>query len=50
MTLRTLPVLDVSVAGPPATAREALIPDDARLGEYRLESRALPRFHVWTLG
>jgi tRNA-2-methylthio-N6-dimethylallyladenosine synthase len=50
VTLRTLPVLDASFEGPPATAREALVPDDERLGEYRLESRALPRFHVWTLG
>jgi len=36
---------------PPASAeRAAADPDDARLGEFRPESRALPRFYVWTLG
>ena len=30
--------------------RSAAAPDDARLGEFRPESRALPRFYVWTLG
>jgi tRNA-2-methylthio-N6-dimethylallyladenosine synthase len=61
VTVRTLPVLDTPIGGAhpgvggdggrtQAAPREALIPDDARLGEYRPEARALPRFHVWTLG
>jgi tRNA-2-methylthio-N6-dimethylallyladenosine synthase len=46
---RALPMLEV--APPPAThARPAVDPADARLGEFRPESRALPRFYVWTLG
>ena len=41
----------LDVAPPPAsTAREAIDPDDVRLGEFRPEARALPRFYVWTLG
>jgi tRNA-2-methylthio-N6-dimethylallyladenosine synthase len=45
---RSLPVLDVTSAAP-AAPREA--PDvDGRLEEYRPETRALPNFHVWTLG
>ena len=41
----------LEVAPPPAAAaRPATSPDDARLGEFRPESRALPRFYVWTLG
>src|SRR6187455_2249240 len=48
-TGRMLPMLEV--APPPATAaREAADVDDARLGEFRPESRALPSFYVWTLG
>jgi len=34
----------------PAAPRSPTTPDDARLLEYLPESRALPRFHVWTLG
>ncbi|HUG30908.1 MAG TPA: MiaB/RimO family radical SAM methylthiotransferase [Candidatus Limnocylindria bacterium] len=48
-TGRLLPMLEV--APPPATeARSAIDADDARLGEFRPESRALPSFYVWTLG
>jgi tRNA-2-methylthio-N6-dimethylallyladenosine synthase len=48
MTLRELPVLDLAL--PAAAPRGAPEPDDARLTEYRLEPRVLPRFHLWTLG
>jgi tRNA-2-methylthio-N6-dimethylallyladenosine synthase len=48
MTLRDLPVLDLPPPG--RTSREAVVPADARLVEYRPESAALPSFHVWTLG
>ncbi len=34
----------------PAAPRMPIAPADERLGEYLPESRALPRFHVWTLG
>src|SRR6476659_8172502 len=46
---RALPVLDLGVAMPvaPATPPEAA---DARVTEFRPETPALPRFHVWTLG
>jgi tRNA-2-methylthio-N6-dimethylallyladenosine synthase len=47
--LRSLPVLDV-VAPPTALGRIPRSPDDERLEEYRPEPRALPSFHVWTLG
>src|SRR3954471_20283776 len=48
-TGRTLPMLEI--APPPASAaRASTEPDDARLGEFRPESRALPSFYVWTLG
>jgi tRNA-2-methylthio-N6-dimethylallyladenosine synthase len=51
MTSRSLPVLEVAppVAGPagPRTPDE---PADARLAEFRPETRALPSFFVWTLG
>jgi tRNA-2-methylthio-N6-dimethylallyladenosine synthase len=48
-TGRFLPLLEI--APPPASAeRPAANADDARLGEFRPESRALPRFYVWTLG
>ncbi len=48
-TLRALPVLDMQ---PPTRSaqRQPSAPDDARLAEYRPDTRALPRFHVWTLG
>ncbi len=48
-TGRMLPMLEI--APPPATGeRQAINPGDERLGEFRPESRALPRFYVWTLG
>ena len=48
-TGRLLPMLEI--APPPATGgRAATDVDDVRLGEFRPESRALPRFYVWTLG
>jgi tRNA-2-methylthio-N6-dimethylallyladenosine synthase len=48
-TGRLLPMLEI--APPPASAaRPAPEPGDARLDEFRPESRALPRFFVWTLG
>jgi tRNA-2-methylthio-N6-dimethylallyladenosine synthase len=49
MGLRSLPVLDL-VAPPTALGRLPQSPDDERLEEYRPEPRALPSFHVWTLG
>ena len=51
---RSLPMLDL--AAPPTIElrphdpRSPEAPADERLGEYRPETRALPRFHVWTLG
>src|SRR6188474_1556366 len=48
-TLRELPVLDLPMPGRSA-ARRPGVPDDDRLDEYRPETRALPSFHVWTLG
>jgi tRNA-2-methylthio-N6-dimethylallyladenosine synthase len=58
VTVRSLPVIDLAPAGVdtglgvvvPEAPRDAPVPEDARLGEYRLESRTLPRFHLWTLG
>jgi len=48
-TGRLLPMLEI--APPPASAqRQSAEADDARLTEFRPESRALPRFYVWTLG
>jgi len=48
-TGRTLPMLEISP--PPATGGRGLAEaDDARLTEFRPESRALPSFYVWTLG
>src|SRR6185436_9041043 len=38
------------VAPPTALGRIPRSPDDDRLDEYRPEPRALPSFHVWTLG
>jgi len=46
---RSLPVLDIAPP-PPGSGLAAPDPDDARLGEFRPESRALPSFYVWTLG
>src|SRR5829696_8515534 len=45
---RMLPMLEVVPA--PATAAREPAAVDERLGEFRPESRALPRFYVWTLG
>src|SRR5262245_14363869 len=46
---RQLPMLEI--APPPTSAgRDAATPDDARLDQFRPESRALPRFYMWTLG
>ncbi len=46
---RSLPILEI--APPPASERRiGDEPEDARLGEFRPEARALPRFYVWTLG
>ena len=48
-TGRLLPMLEI--APPPASPEgDPTAPDDARLGEFRPESRTLPRFYVWTLG
>jgi tRNA-2-methylthio-N6-dimethylallyladenosine synthase len=48
-TGRPLPMLEI--APPPASAgRESAAIDDARVAEFRPESRALPSFYVWTLG
>ncbi len=48
MTLRQLPMLELVPAPRPAQHPAELA--DTRLAEYRPEARALPRFHVWTLG
>src|SRR6185436_19459795 len=47
---RALPMLEI--LPPPAAADPRLpgTPDDERLAEYLPETRALPRFHMWTLG
>jgi tRNA-2-methylthio-N6-dimethylallyladenosine synthase len=48
-TGRLLPMLEI--APPRASAgRDSAEVDDARLVEFRPESRALPSFYVWTLG
>ncbi|HSK53221.1 MAG TPA: tRNA (N6-isopentenyl adenosine(37)-C2)-methylthiotransferase MiaB [Clostridia bacterium] len=44
---RSLPVLDVLAPAPGPRPTE---PVEARLAEYRPDERALPAFHVWTLG
>ena len=52
-TGRTLPVLDlqdVRGVAAPAAPRMPVSPWDDRLLEYVPDVRALPRFHVWTLG
>ncbi len=46
---RALPVLDVAPPVP-AEPRSPGAPRDERLVEYLPEVRAMPRFHVWTLG
>src|SRR5689334_24748295 len=49
LSSRLLPVLDGAM--PEASAgRAPLQAADDRLDEYRPEARALPSFHVWTLG
>ena len=45
---RALPMLDAIPATP--LGRPALEAADARVGEYRPEALALPRFAIWTLG
>ena len=47
---RALPDPRDLAAARPAPTASTRPPDDARLGEYLPEPRALPRFHVWTLG
>jgi tRNA-2-methylthio-N6-dimethylallyladenosine synthase len=43
-------MLELSMPEGTAAPRTPIAPVDERLGEYLPESRALPRFHVWTLG
>lgn len=50
MSSRALPVLDLAPPAPPAGSRTPPAPSDDRLTEFRPESRALPAFHLWTLG
>jgi tRNA-2-methylthio-N6-dimethylallyladenosine synthase len=47
---RSLPVLDLAAPSAPAVRRAAVEPTDPRIGEYRPDALALPRFHIWTLG
>ncbi|MBI3747809.1 MAG: radical SAM protein, partial [Chloroflexi bacterium] len=47
---RALPVLDLVGPGVQAVPRVPAVPGDDRLTEYLPDSRALPRFHLWTLG
>ncbi len=49
-SLRALPVLDMPPPGPDAPPRVPDAPADERLGEYLPDLRALPAFHLWTLG
>ena len=46
---RALPVLEFA-PGPAEAPRQPAAPADDRLTEYLPEARALPRFHLWTLG
>ena len=46
---RALPVLD-GISGVPTAAARPPEVADPRVAEYRPETAALPRFHVWTLG
>ena len=52
VTTRRLPMLDVLDVAPaaPSEPRSPATPADDRLAEYLPDVRALPRFHVWTLG
>ena len=52
VTTRRLPMLDVLDVAPaaPSAPRSPAMPTDDRLAEYLPDVRALPRFHVWTLG
>src|SRR5690349_6522986 len=45
---RALPVLDL--VAPPKAPAEPPAAADERVGQFRPETPALPRFHVWTLG
>jgi tRNA-2-methylthio-N6-dimethylallyladenosine synthase len=48
---RQLPILDLVPPRPAdGAARRPSAPDDERLSEYLLDARALPSFHIWTLG
>jgi tRNA-2-methylthio-N6-dimethylallyladenosine synthase len=48
---RQLPMLElVPPRSSGADARRPAAPADERLAEYRPDSRALPAFHIWTLG
>ena len=49
-TSRALPMLDSFEPAPVAAPRHPSAPADERLTEYLPEARALPRFHLWTLG
>ncbi len=49
MSGRALPVLDL-VPPAPAAGRPAARAADERVGEFRPEDQALPRFWMWTLG
>ena len=49
-TSRALPMLDDPARRRSDAAPAIRRPADARLAEYLPETRALPRFHVWTLG
>jgi tRNA-2-methylthio-N6-dimethylallyladenosine synthase len=46
---RALPVLEI-VEPASRAPRQPVVPTDERLDEYLPDVRALPRFHVWTLG
>jgi tRNA-2-methylthio-N6-dimethylallyladenosine synthase len=48
---RQLPILDlIPPSSPGSAARRPDQPDDVRLTEYLPDPRALPAFHIWTLG
>ncbi len=48
---RQLPIFDIVPPAPPGgAARRPDLPDDGRLTEYLPDPRALPTFHLWTLG
>ena len=50
MSPRELPVVEFSPLATAAPRVAAAAPADARLAEFRPETRALPSFFVWTLG